>query len=361
MAITSLQLGNPLARNLARAWRWWIGELAGLLPTAMRSAILPGARYWFLEPQAGELVIQEGTLQDAQEVGRYPLGVEDATPLAAPRGIREVLLYLPEDRVLAKTLSLPLAATENLREVLAFEMDRHTPFSAEQVYYDYRVLETDTAEHVLKLQLVLTPRHVLDDLLDALEPHGLRPDVVTMRASASGGRVAVNLLPVERRPRKPLATRRLNQALAGLAALLLVAALALPLLQKQHVIRSMEPLLQEAQVKADTARGMRENIDQLVVASHFMVNKKQKTATVLALINEVTRLLPDHTWLSRMEINGNEIQLQGQSAAAAGLLPLIEGSEHLENARFRSPVTQIRTTDSERFHLSAAIRHMESP
>ena len=52
----------------------------------------------------------------------------------------EVILCLPADKVLTRTLTLPLATEENLREVLAFQMDRQTPFTVEQVYYDYGVV-----------------------------------------------------------------------------------------------------------------------------------------------------------------------------------------------------------------------------
>ena len=56
-----------------------------------------------------------------------------------------------------------------------------------------------------------------------------------------------------------------------------------------------------------------------------------------------------------MELKGNEVQIRGQSMASAALIPIIESSMMLKNARFRSPVTLNRQTNSERFHLSADI------
>jgi len=73
----------------------------------------------------------------------------------------------------------------------------------------------------------------------------------------------------------------------------------------------------------------------------------------IALIDEMSRILPDDTWLTRVDIAGREIQVQGQSLSAAALIELLEKSPVFENVRFRSPVTQVPRTEAERFHLSA--------
>jgi general secretion pathway protein L len=83
--------------------------------------------------------------------------------------------------------------------------------------------------------------------------------------------------------------------------------------------------------------------------------KKRSTLMVTQIINEVSRILPDDTWISRFDIAENELQLQGQSSSPAALIAIVESSSLLHNARFRSPVIQIPGTSEERFHLSADI------
>ena len=68
------------------------------------------------------------------------------------------LLELPAERVLQRTVDLPLAAAENLREVLGFEMDRHTPFKAEDVAFDYHIVSTDRQTKRLLVDLTVAPR-----------------------------------------------------------------------------------------------------------------------------------------------------------------------------------------------------------
>jgi len=90
-------------------------------------------------------------------------------------------------------------------------------------------------------------------------------------------------------------------------------------------------------------------------ASRFLVEKKAAGTLTVELIDEISRLLPDHTWVSRVDLSASELQLQGQSLASASLIATIETSPRFENVRFLSPVVQISGTDRDRFHLSADV------
>ena len=90
-------------------------------------------------------------------------------------------------------------------------------------------------------------------------------------------------------------------------------------------------------------------------ASQFLIEKKASDILVVEVVDQVSRILPDHTWIARLDLTGTELQIQGQSAAASSLIGLIESSAWFENARFRSPVVQITGTDYARFHLSANV------
>jgi general secretion pathway protein L len=108
--------------------------------------------------------------------------------------------------------------------------------------------------------------------------------------------------------------------------------------------------------KAELTRRLREQVEQLGTGSRVLVDKKQAMPLVLEIIDELTRILPDDTWINRLDIKGTEVEIQGQSAAAAALIPLIESSGRLRNPRFRSPVTRVPGSSTERFHLSAEVK-----
>ena len=366
MNVTSLKsqikFSTPLLRTLGEYWSWWINELAGMLPKSVRAAILPSVERLYLALHADELIARQGTRESTHEIGRYSLTDKTLAPEStreleelADRS-REIVLCLPANKLLRKTLTLPLAAEENLRQVLGFEMDRQTPFTADQVYFDYMQTDRDPKTSTLTLDLVVTRRSYLDELLATLEGLGLQPHQATVCTElASGQAQPINLLPAAARQRRPDTARYLNLALGVIALMLLLATIALPLANKIQVINELEARTELINDKAEVTRRLRDKIEQLGTDSRFLAEKKQTTSMALALIDELTRILPDDTWIERLDIKGQEVLIQGQSASAAALIPLIESSSILSNPRFRSPVTQLPRTNTERFHLSAEV------
>ncbi len=112
-----------------------------MLPATVRHAVLPRVQRLLLELEGPDLVLRNGSVGAVREVERIVLdATDDITVASRPEDVSEVVLCLPKDKALTRALTLPLAAEENLREVLAFEMNRQTPFRADQVYYDYMVV-----------------------------------------------------------------------------------------------------------------------------------------------------------------------------------------------------------------------------
>ncbi|HAS52556.1 MAG TPA: hypothetical protein DCS21_12775 [Gammaproteobacteria bacterium] len=72
-------------------------------------------------------------------------------------------------------------------------------------------------------------------------------------------------------------------------------------------------------------------------------------------MQELTEILPDNTWLERLQIKGDTLQLIGQSTSASALVSVIEESKWLSGAAFASPVTNDRRTGKERFVLGARV------
>src|SRR5690606_1146857 len=122
---------------------------------------------------------------------------------------------------LRRRLSLPAAAADRLRDVVGFEIDRQTPFSAEAVVYDARVVGRREGDGQLDAELVVVPRQVLEPQLTALGP--LAGQLAGVDAAAADGvPVGVNLLPAERRRRHRDPWIVWNLALATTAVLLLL-------------------------------------------------------------------------------------------------------------------------------------------
>ena len=92
-----------------------------------------------------------------------------------------------------------------------------------------------------------------------------------------------------------------------------------------------------------------------MVRSRFVVEQKHGRPSVAELLNEVTILLPDHTWIIRLAWAGERMTLSGYSAKPSALIGLLEQSDMLSEVRFNSPVTADLKIGLERFNLSAEV------
>jgi general secretion pathway protein L len=350
-----IRYAAPVLSRVRDFWTWWSGEIFAILPEGLRDAIAQRRQKLFIETDGQALQLSLGSWGSREAAGQVPVTASAEAQEKLPRDTQQTIVLMPEGKVLSRPLVLPLAAEENLREVLSFEMDQHTPFQAANVYYDYVVTGRDTERQALLVDLVYSPRSKVDALLEAIASHDLNVDVVTSRGRDGSNLRSINLLPQELRQNRRAGPGRVNVVLAAVCAALLVVAIALPIVQKTEALDLLEVQVQAAAAKAREGNQVRRDLEKMADASRFLFEKKRSDIMAVTLVDEISRILPDHTWVMRLDISATEMQLQGQSEASASLIALIEASPLFENANFRSPVVQVPGTDADRFHLSADI------
>jgi general secretion pathway protein L len=351
--------GGAAAR---RAFGWWRRELSWLVPRALRSGSTPESTL-LLDVGAERIAVsafargRHSTLAEVARTGGADGGPRPSdadTSLARVTGrfdphATPVVLRLPPDLVLRSEIELPGAAAENLAEVLTFEMHRLTPFEAEQVYFDHRVLATpgDDRERV-KVELTVVRRAVVDEVLCLLEPWSLRfaGSVAGPEPDARGP--CFGLVPSVARPAR---RRRWRRALWAANVALAVVLLALPFARQQRILQETSAWLGDARTRALAAQQQRLRADRLLAAREFLIERKRVSPPAVRVLAELTAALPDSTWLQRLQVRAGQVQLKGTSPSAASLIKLIEGIGGFRNARFSAPVTRNPTTGDERFQL----------
>ncbi len=359
-----------MVANLVRRFlRWWLAELAALVPKALRvrSRQRGDALEFALTPEA--VVVHHVHDGASQALGQMAAGAPPTEPDQAPETpIPDHLavladrfrpestrceVHVPAELALVREVTLPLAAAENLRQVLAFEMERQTPLRAEDVYYDYTVLERNPNEQQMKLRVGVVPRHVVDHALLPVKGWDLEHQLE--RPGGDGvGDSGVDFTFLSSRYRTRLTTR-LVPTLVVANVLLLAAVVFVPLSQQSETLRELENELAVTKRKANATLAIQDRIAQLRAEAEFLTQRSVGHLPVVELLEELSALLPDSTWLFRLEIKDGKVQLQGTSVAASSLIATLEESEHLANVRFISPVLREANTGRERFHLSADI------
>ncbi len=371
---TAMQSLRPLAERMRRGWRvsplpgflhWWGGELRELLPVRWRGWFSSGADWHLLQHSDAQWTLRRSgqreplaSWSDADDAAAGDVRAPPAALVAALRGVdpedRRLALLLPQAAVLRRPLTLPLAARDNLLQVVGFEMDRQTPFSVAQVYYAVRELDTPAGPGRFNAELVAVTRGTVDPLLARLREQGVSIDAVDL--AQADGRLGINLLPSEQTPRHVRPRRRLNLMLAAACVLLLGLLLGIWLHNRQAALEQMQADVESMRGDAQRVASLRQQLQDNAGAAGFLAQRKKNTISMLSLLQEVTVRLPATTWLERLSVdNTGQIGFQGQSQQAAKLLDALKDSRLITDASFQGSIQPDPTTGKERFYLTARV------
>lgn len=306
---------------MIHALSWWSEELAALLPAPVRR---------FFGGERPQVVV--GPAGPAGPVD------EDA----------ELILRLPAERALARTLSLPSSAEADLGAALAFELERQTPFRSDEVWLGWRKEPSDGPE--LQIRLVVARRSDAAAALARLREKGLVPDAVEVEGEP-GARL---LVPGIGRGRGK-GIGPLNRALAALLPLLLLAALAAPAWRAEQVAAARAAELAALRPTVERALAERAELDRLLGNAERIIRAKSEAPAATRALEEMTRVLPDDAWLAQFNLADGKVEIEGVAASAAALVRAIEASPLFGAVQYRAPVSADAVTRLEHFQFAVEL------
>jgi general secretion pathway protein L len=339
---------------LAEFLTWWGQNLLSLVPEAVRARaagrseallldIVPPSsvtlfrRYGGEESKIASLAIDDGF---AEAFARYlPQGLA---------GVR-LLLRLPGEMVLERNVTLPLAAERELENVVGYDMERLTPFTAAEVFWGVSPMLRDKGRGKITALLSIVPRAAIEPVMARLAAIGVRPQALEI--AASEGAAA---------PRQIRLDHDLAQAADGrwrrlgvpVAAALLVFALISPFLRQAVILHdftaeeeALHPRL--AEVTALRAKINGDGGGDAVAAEN------RRAGDALAALAALTEILPADSYLTDLTMRERKIEVTGLSKAAAKLIGVMSDDPRLRNPAFSAPVTRSEPLKRDEFTIHA--------
>jgi len=364
----------PMRQRFSIFWRWWSGELRQFVPARLSSALGGTALIPLVALRDGEVVLLDARgAGSPSSPGVAMEALDNVGQRAAMRRLLEsagetrarARLCLAREESLSRRVTLPAATEENLVQVLGFEMDRLTPFRADDVYFDHRVVARDAAAAQVVIQLAVARREVVDAKVERLRSYGANVQGVTVQDDAASP-APLELLPHELRAQGEFGRGRfLVPGLAILVVALLAVALVYPIWVKRQQVVALLPQLAKSEQDARATDVVRSALERQVTDYNFLASRKQGAWPALAFIEEVSRLLPDNTWVNQMDVKtagkGREVQVTGETASASKLIEIFEQSSILQNAAPKGAVTRGSTPGTERFMIVAEAKPRTVP
>ncbi len=326
-----------LDRNSMRLFGIDLAAVPGYLRDGWAEALRWPAFRWLTPDDAVAVLQADGTESVRPGVS--------ARRIAAPARLRFVAVELAEDTLLRRSLTLPRLTEEELRQAVELDVRSASPFPEDEVVWGYDVERDDR----LQVDIALTSRPLIEKQLEALRPRlgDVQPEVW-----AGGERPFV--IPGYGEPARMARARRMRLALFGLlaAAAVLLAALAVtPTLQLREraleAIRKGEELART--VKPQTQ--MRDELVRLGDQIRLLGKGSGQRQDMVALIDQVTRQLPDDATLTRLEITGGTVRIVGQADNAAQLLQTLGANAAFRDVRAPSGIAKAPAGSKEGFTI----------
>jgi len=203
----------------------------------------------------------------------------------------------------------------------------------------------------LHFELFVTPREPVEAGLEQLKRLGLAPGGVDVSIDAEP--LGINLLPEALRQRIVNRRARANWLLGAIAIVLLVFVMTQSLWLRDHQIQAIGDAISEVRTEAMAVQQIRNEINDATDAAGFLQGRKIENGYKIEILAELSRILPQDTYLDRLSMNAKTTQMQGKSDNAQRLIELINASPYFESASFRGPTRLDTRSGKEIFDLSA--------
>jgi general secretion pathway protein L len=204
--------------------------------------------------------------------------------------------------------------------------------------------------------IAAAPRRLAMGYVEAVS--GFHPSAIAVLTEpAEGGRIKV----FEQKSRGAIDPVRLSRTLQAVLAIAAVAAVFGSIVAG-YLADSLSAQESELQQQITQRRAAIRGIDGGERSPLALLERrKYDTPASVIVLESLSRLLPDHTYVTEMHLAGNKLQIAGITRDAPSLIPLIEQSQHFTRATFYAPTTRSSTDPGERFHIEAQIEPRNAP
>jgi general secretion pathway protein L len=356
-----MNLNSTIDLDFKKFWHWWTSELSFLVPEKLKQLVSDKRGLLLVRPEGNQFVLSFTSDQHSEElarVDRNETGIAQYKELLASDERltkAQLIVRLTGRDAIQKELSLPIAAKENLQQVVAYELDRYTPFRADQIYFAVQPLNIVNEPGQLRVMLIIVLKETLDAIYEDAKTMGMSPVCIDYEGAANNlnqRQGYYNLLPEKLRPKTANLPRLVHGALIGLSIMLMGVAIALPVWLEYHEVQTLQNRVDSIEKEAKKVNLLQADIDAMVNETQQLLAEKRATPALVVVLDALSSLIKDNTWLAYAQYSEKQLQIQGESPNASTLISILEASDLFDNAQFVSPVTQDSVSKLERFQIT---------
>jgi general secretion pathway protein L len=257
-------------------------------------------------------------------------------------------------QIITHRLDFPAKAADFLDGMVRSQIDRVTPWTVNDAVFGWTApvpADNDRIEVLLAAtsRLKVAPLTQLSESVDAASVAIFA--VVPDEAERSGRILLLD------KPLRSMIGPAVNMPRVLRVSLLAVGvAAAAALLLDTYWGGSLQSELGEVQRQVSQRRAaLRMEANGTASGLGLLAKRKQTTPSSVIVMEALSRVLPDSTYVTELRIEGDKVQVVGMTQDAPSLIRLLEQSPQFTRATFFAPTTRAASESGESFHIEAHI------
>ena len=339
------------ASDLADIRDWWLAELAGLIGVRSRGRgtqvdiVAEIGRGVVRVSRPDRTPLFEAKLSEfADELGRH-------VQLGTLRQSPSIGLVLEAGRALERPLAPLRLPRRRALDMALLDVQSSTPLDPAEAL----ILLAQESGAVRAQRYFVVKRGNLEPVLRAAYQHGR---VVFVRALTADG--PITLQHADYRGLTPPGWRGkiasiLTKAAVAACLIALPATAAHAYWRYSSAIASLDSEVEGLDGEVKVVRALSKQRTDRIARLQAVRMEKAQAVPLVSVWEEMTKIIPDNTWLSDLAVDGDKVTFTGLSKSASDLIALLEASPLFSNPTFAAPVVRAPDADGERFTIEMRI------
>jgi general secretion pathway protein L len=262
----------------------------------------------------------------------------------------QIEIVVPDTAILENQLEpLPGESRPYVGNVVLHRIETLFPWRAAETLFATEV--TDRSDGRLDINVRATSRSAIAPALDvALACGAGQVDIIRDGEQDLEARKVIPAF-VGRQSQRRLERARLIARYAVFGLVLLTVAVAGDALFAQSALRSDIAALDQTIAERRDALQLRPDRQ---TALRVLESKKREGTIAVVVLEELSKILPNDTYLTDLTLDRGQLRIAGVSAHATDLVALLEGTGHYKNASFYAPTT--RQEGMDHFNIETSVK-----
>jgi len=308
---------------LDKAWHWWVSELDEIFQSLSR--------------------IKKSKIIEFEIAKAHGVALKEGENNRNIRGMQNISLKFKDNAVLYRKIKLPVAARKNIDKVVRYEFNKYFPMNVEDALISCDVIQPGIGAESIEVEIWSISKSVVDEHLNKIrEQYGSEAKNLQIRNSEDQVLISDDISRSQRNSDEQTGPGS-RKAINIMIITLLLALLIYPILKIDMHLKNLQEEVTLLEIEAQPIIQTRAKILEKEERLQHLINKKKENPDQAYMWSRIAKTISDKVILTRMEINGRKVQLEGKATSVEQIIKILESDTNISDVKI---IGSVSTTDN---------------